>query len=123
MVGFEKVCLDEKPDLVVVAGDVNSTLACAVGCAKLRIASAHVEAGLRSFDMDMPEEVNRIVTDRLCDLLLTPSSDADENLRREGTAEDRIFRVGNVMIDTLLDHLPRARQTQSTGRLGVHPGQ
>ncbi len=123
MVGFEKVCAVEQPDLVVVAGDVNSTLACAIDCAKLRIPCAHVEAGLRSFDMDMPEEVNRIVTDRLCDILLTPSSDGDENLRREGTAEDRIFRVGNVMIDTLLDHLPRARQTQSRGKLGVHPGQ
>src|SRR5205823_4764049 len=111
MVGFEKVCLEEKPDLVVVAGDVNSTLACAVDCAKLRIACAHVEAGLRSFDMDMPEEVNRIVTDRLCDILLTPSPDGDENLRKEGTPEDRIFRVGNVMIDTLLDHLPKARKT------------
>jgi len=123
MVGFEKVCAVEQPDLVVVAGDVNSTLACAIDCAKLRIPCAHVEAGLRSFDMDMPEEVNRIVTDRLCDILLTPSSDGDENLRREGTAEERIFRVGNVMIDTLLDHLPRARQTQSRDRLGVHPGQ
>ena len=71
---------------MVVAGDVNSTLACAIDCAKLRIPCAHVEAGLRSFDLDMPEEVNRIVTDRLCDLLLTPSADGDENLLREGTA-------------------------------------
>src|SRR4051812_34199517 len=122
MVGFEKVCLDERPDLVVVAGDVNSTMACAIDCAKLRIPCAHVEAGLRSFDMEMPEEVNRIVTDRLCDLLLTPSRDADENLRREGTAEDRIFRVGNVMIDTLLNHLERARRTAAAARLGVEPG-
>ena len=122
MVGFEKVCLEEKPDLVVVAGDVNSTLACAVDCAKLRIACAHVEAGLRSFDMDMPEEVNRIVTDRLCDILLTPSPDGDENLRKEGTPEDRIFLVGNVMIDTLLDHLPKARKTDSLKKLGVEPG-
>jgi UDP-N-acetylglucosamine 2-epimerase (non-hydrolysing) len=122
MVGFEKVCLEKKPDLVVVAGDVNSTLACAVDCAKLRIACAHVEAGLRSFDMDMPEEVNRIVTDRLCDILLTPSPDGDENLRKEGTPEERIFRVGNVMIDTLIDHLAAARKTDSLSKLGVQRG-
>ncbi len=122
MVGFEKICLEERPDLVVVAGDVNSTLACAIDCAKLRIPCAHVEAGLRSFDLDMPEEVNRIVTDRLCDLLLTPSADGDENLLREGTPPERIFRVGNVMIDTLLEHLPRARATGSPARLGVDPG-
>jgi UDP-N-acetylglucosamine 2-epimerase (non-hydrolysing) len=122
MVGFEKVCLDERPDLVVVAGDVNSTMACAIDCAKLRVPCAHVEAGLRSFDLDMPEEVNRIVTDRLCEILLTPSPDGDENLRREGTPDERIFRVGNVMIDTLLAHLPRARATGSPRRLGVEAG-
>jgi UDP-N-acetylglucosamine 2-epimerase (non-hydrolysing) len=81
-----------------------------------------VEAGLRSFDLDMPEEVNRIVTDRLCEILLTPSSDGDENLRREGTPEDRIFLVGNVMIDTLREHLPRARATRSPAKLDVEPG-
>lgn len=123
MVGFEKVCQAERPDVVVVAGDVNSTLACAVDCAKLRIPCAHVEAGLRSFDLDMPEEVNRIVTDRLCEILLTPSADGDENLRREGTPAERIFRVGNVMIDTLREHLPRARATGSPARLGVAPGE
>ena len=122
MVGFESVCAAEKPDLVVVAGDVNSTLACAIDCAKLLIPYAHVEAGLRSFDMTMPEEVNRIVTDRLCDLLLTPSSDGDENLRREGVADERIFRVGNVMIDTLFDHLPRARKQGGAQKLGVDGG-
>jgi UDP-N-acetylglucosamine 2-epimerase (non-hydrolysing) len=122
LVGFEKVCTEQRPDLVVVAGDVNSTLACALDCAKLRIPCAHVEAGLRSFDLDMPEEVNRIVTDRLCEILLTPSADADENLRREGTTGDRIFRVGNVMIDTLREHLPRARATASVSRLGLEPG-
>src|SRR5437764_14586636 len=119
MTGFETVCFREKPDLVVVAGDVNSTLACAVDCAKLRIPCAHVEAGLRSFDMDMPEEVNRIVTDWLCDILLAPSPDGDENLRKEGTPENRIFRVGNVMIDTLLDHLPKARKTDALQKLGA----
>jgi UDP-N-acetylglucosamine 2-epimerase (non-hydrolysing) len=122
LVGFERVCLDEKPDLVVVAGDVNSTLACALDCAKLRIPCAHVEAGLRSFDMEMPEEVNRIVTDRLCEILLTPSPDADENLRQEGTDPSRIFRVGNVMIDTLLAHLPKARAAGPQARMGVEPG-
>jgi len=122
LVGFETVCLQARPDLVVVVGDVNSTLACAIDCAKLRIPCAHVEAGLRSFDMDMPEEVNRILTDRVCELLLTPSQDGDENLRREGTDPRRIFRVGNVMIDTLLELLPRARATGSPTRLGVEPG-
>ncbi len=122
LVGFEKVCLEEQPDLVVVAGDVNSTLACAIDCAKLRIPCAHVEAGLRSFDLDMPEEVNRIVTDRLCEILFTPSPDGDQNLLREGTDPSRIFRVGNVMIDTLLALLPRARATGSPARLGVVPG-
>jgi UDP-N-acetylglucosamine 2-epimerase (non-hydrolysing) len=122
MIAFEKVCLEERPDLVVVAGDVNSTLACAIDCAKLRIPCAHVEAGLRSFNLDMPEEVNRLVTDRLCDILFTPSPDADENLRREGTPEARIFRVGNLMIDTLLAHLARARSTGAPAKLGVEPG-
>jgi UDP-N-acetylglucosamine 2-epimerase (non-hydrolysing) len=122
MVAFEKVCLEERPDLVVVAGDVNSTLACAVVAAKGLIPCAHVEAGLRSFDRTMPEEINRIVTDRLAELLLTPSADADENLRKEGTPEARIFRVGNVMIDSLLAHLPQARATRSPERLGVQPG-
>jgi UDP-N-acetylglucosamine 2-epimerase (non-hydrolysing) len=122
MVGFERVCLEETPDMVVVAGDVNSTVACAIDCAKLLIPCAHVEAGLRSFDMRMPEEVNRIITDRICDLLLTPSRDGDENLRREGASEDRIFRVGNVMIDTLFRHLPRAREAAGLARLGVTPG-
>jgi UDP-N-acetylglucosamine 2-epimerase (non-hydrolysing) len=123
MIGFERVCLEEKPDLVVVAGDVNSTMACAIDCAKLRIPCAHVEAGLRSFDLDMPEEVNRIITDRICDILLTPSSDGDDNLRKEGTPEERIFRVGNVMIDTLREHLPRAKATGSAAKLGVRPGE
>jgi UDP-N-acetylglucosamine 2-epimerase (non-hydrolysing) len=122
LVGFERVCLDEKPDLVVVAGDVNSTLACALDCAKLCIPCAHVEAGLRSFDMEMPEEVNRIVTDRLCEILFTPSPDADENLRQEGTDPSRIFRVGNVMIDTLLVHLPKARAAGPQARMGIEPG-
>lgn len=122
MVGFEKICQDHRPELVVVAGDVNSTMACAIDAAKLQIPCAHIEAGLRSFDLRMPEEINRIVTDRLCELLLTPSADGDDNLRREGTPEERIHRVGNVMIDTLLEHLPRARATSILSRLELNAG-
>jgi UDP-N-acetylglucosamine 2-epimerase (non-hydrolysing) len=122
MVGFEQLCLEEKPDLVVVAGDVNSTMACAIDCAKLQIPCAHVEAGLRSFDLAMPEEINRIVTDRLCEILLTPSPDGDENLLAEGTQPERIFRVGNVMIDSLRAHLPRAQAAGAPQKLGVQPG-
>lgn len=119
MVEFEKVLLRERPDLVVVAGDVNSTVACALDAAKLHIPCAHIEAGLRSNDWAMPEEVNRVVTDRLCHLLLTPSPDGDENLLREGTPPERIFRVGNVMIDSLLANLPRARATRAAEAYGV----
>ncbi len=101
LVRFEEVCLREKPDLVLVVGDVNSTMACALVAAKLGIGIGHVEAGLRSFDRTMPEEINRIVTDALADLLFTPSEDADENLLREGVAAGKIKRVGNIMIDSL----------------------
>jgi len=100
MVAYEKVCLEQqRPDWVVVVGDVNSTLACGLVAAKLCIPLAHLEAGLRSRDRTMPEEINRIVTDALADLLWTPSPDGDDNLRAEGIAEDKIDRVGNVMID------------------------
>src|SRR5438067_10388218 len=108
MVEFEKVCLAEKPDLVVVVGDVNSTMACTIVAAKLRIPVAHVEAGLRSFDRAMPEEINRLVTDALSDLLFTTSRDADGNLKREGADPAKIHFVGNVMIDTLLKHRQKA---------------
>lgn len=101
MMAFEPVVIDEKPDLVVVVGDVNSTVACAMVAAKLNVTVAHVEAGLRSYDRSMPEEINRLITDAISDVLLTPSRDADENLRQEGTAENRIHFVGNVMIDSL----------------------
>src|SRR6478735_5320814 len=104
MMAFEEVCLAEKPDLVVVVGDVNSTMAASLVAAKLVIPLAHDEAGLRSRDRSMPEEVNRIVTDRLADLLLTPSRDADNNLLAEGTPPEKIHLVGNVMIDTLRRH-------------------
>ena len=107
---FEPVILGYKPDMVLVYGDVNSTVAAALVCAKLGIRIAHVEAGLRSFDRKMPEEVNRLVTDQLSDFLFTPSSDADENLKREGIAEEKICLVGNVMIDTLVQFLPKAEE-------------
>lgn len=117
MIEFEKAVRVEEPDLVVVVGDVNSTLACSIVAAKERIPVAHVEAGLRSFDRAMPEEINRIVTDRLSDLLLTPSPDGDRNLEREGVPPDRIHRVGNIMIDSLTDHLDRARSSEILARL------
>jgi UDP-N-acetylglucosamine 2-epimerase (non-hydrolysing) len=119
MVAFEKVVAAHRPALVVVAGDVNSTLACAIVAAKACVPVAHVEAGLRSFDRTMPEEINRIVTDRLTDLYLTPSPDADENLLREGCSRAAIVRVGNLMVDSLLSNLARARQAGALARHGV----
>ncbi len=101
MIAFEKVLLEEKPDWVVVVGDVNATLACSVTAKKLNIKVCHIEAGLRSGDMGMPEEINRLVTDRLSDLLLTPDRISNENLRKEGVFEEKIKFVGNIMIDTL----------------------
>jgi UDP-N-acetylglucosamine 2-epimerase (non-hydrolysing) len=121
MVEFEKVAERRKPDLVVVVGDVNSTLACSVVSAKMGIPVAHVEAGLRSFDWTMPEEINRIVTDRLSEILLTPSPDADENLRREGVPPERIHRVGNIMIDALVAHLAKAERSDVLARFGLRP--
>jgi len=119
MQAFEPVVLKEKPDWVVVVGDVNSTLACALVCAKLNIKVAHVEAGLRSRDRSMPEEINRLLTDQIADLLLTPSRDADENLRAEGVPEERIRFVGNVMIDSLTSQSERARQSSILVDLGL----
>ncbi|MGD0910102.1 MAG: UDP-N-acetylglucosamine 2-epimerase (non-hydrolyzing) [Candidatus Acidiferrales bacterium] len=107
---FEPVVLARQPDTVLVYGDVNSTVAATLVCAKLGIRVAHVEAGLRSYDRTMPEEINRLVTDQLADMLFTPSSDGDENLAREGVAKEKIFLVGNVMIDTLVRFLPQAEQ-------------
>ncbi len=101
MIAFEKVCLEERPDWVVVVGDVNATLACSVTAKKLNIKVCHIEAGLRSGDMTMPEEINRLVTDRLSDLLLVPDKLSAENLRKEGVPEEKIQFVGNIMIDTL----------------------
>ena len=119
---FEPVVLDERPDWVLVYGDVNSTAAAALVCAKLGTRLAHVEAGLRSRDRTMPEEINRLVTDRLADLLLTPSRDGDANLLAEGVEADRIVFVGNVMIDTLLHALPAARASGFRESLGVTEG-
>lgn len=109
---FEPVVLNEKPDWVLVVGDVNSTIACALVCVKLGIKVAHVEAGLRSRDRTMPEEINRLLTDQIADLLFTPSHDADENLLAEGIPQERISFVGNVMIDSLFKNLERARESK-----------
>ncbi|MCA1593693.1 MAG: UDP-N-acetylglucosamine 2-epimerase (non-hydrolyzing) [Acidobacteria bacterium] len=116
---FEPVVLREKPDWVLVVGDVNSTLACALVCAKLLVKVAHVEAGLRSRDRTMPEEINRLLTDQIADLLLTPSRDADANLLAEGIPAKRIRLVGNVMIDSLFKQLERAAGSKVRKELGV----
>ncbi len=110
MIRIEPVLESLRPDWLLVYGDVNSTVAAALVCAKLRVPFAHVEAGLRSRDRAMPEEINRIVTDQLADLLFTPSSDGDENLAAEGVPRERVHLVGNVMIDTLVRLLPLARE-------------
>lgn len=110
MIQMEEVLLTRRPDLLLVYGDVNSTIAAALVCAKLSIRLGHVEAGLRSFDRTMPEEINRLLTDQLADLLFTPSADGDENLLREGIAPEKIHLVGNVMIDTLVRLLPAAEE-------------
>jgi len=112
MIEFEKILFEEEPDLVIVVGDVNSTLACALASVKLDIQVAHVEAGLRSFDRMMPEEINRLLTDAISDYLFTPSPDANENLKREGISEDKIFLVGDVMVDSLLFNLDKAEKSK-----------
>ena len=122
MVAFEPLLDEVAPDVVVVVGDVNSTMACALVAAKAGALVAHVEAGLRSRDWAMPEEVNRVVTDRVSDYLLAPSPDAVDNLRAEGFRPDQVHLVGNVMIDTLLDNLERARARPVLDDLGVSAG-
>jgi UDP-N-acetylglucosamine 2-epimerase (non-hydrolysing) len=119
---FEPVCVEVRPDVVLVYGDVNSTVAAALVTAKLGFRVAHVEAGLRSRDWTMPEEINRVVTDRLADLLFAPSRDGVENLRAEGVPADRIHLVGNIMIDTLVGLLPRARAAATAERLHLAGG-
>ena len=114
MVRFEERVLDYRPDLVLVYGDVNSTMAASIVCSKLGIPIAHVEAGLRAFDRSMPEEVNRLLTDQIADMLFVPSEDGVENLRREGIADEKIHLVGNVMIDTLVRLLPKADASWNT---------
>ncbi len=121
MLGFEPVLLEYRPDVVIVVGDVNSTLACTLVTVKLGVPVAHVEAGLRSFDRTMPEEINRLCTDALADVLFTPSEDGDANLLREGIPPERIHRVGNVMVDSLLAALPLARSRSTVGDLGLDP--
>ena len=119
MIEFEKILLEERPHLVVVVGDVNSTLACSITSVKLHVPVAHVEAGLRSFDRTMPEEINRIVTDSLSTILFTTCEDANLNLRKEGAREDGIHFVGNVMIDSLQRHVEVARKSDILSRLSL----
>jgi len=123
MTSFEPLVDEVRPEVVIVVGDVNSTVACALVAAKAGSRVAHVEAGLRSRDWSMPEEVNRVATDRVSDYLLAPSPDAVENLRAEGYREDQIHLVGNVMIDTLLANLERARASDVLGRYGLARGE
>jgi UDP-N-acetylglucosamine 2-epimerase (non-hydrolysing) len=115
MTRFEPIVLERKPDMVLVYGDVNSTVAAALVCSKLLIQVGHVEAGLRSRDRAMPEEINRLVTDQLADILFTPSSDGDENLAREGVPSSKVHMVGNVMIDSLVRLLPAAIKKDLNG--------
>jgi UDP-N-acetylglucosamine 2-epimerase (non-hydrolysing) len=122
MLRFQEWLDKDRPDLVIVYGDINSTMAASIVCSKLGIPVAHVEAGLRSFDRSMPEEINRLVTDRIANLLLTPSVDGNQNLIREGVEENKIHLVGNTMIDTLVSLLPKARMLSMTQDLGPWRG-
>jgi UDP-N-acetylglucosamine 2-epimerase (non-hydrolysing) len=119
MIEFERVLVDEKPDLVVVVGDVNSTLAAALAAVKLHIPVTHVEAGLRSYDRTMPEEINRLLTDHISDYLFTTSKYDDVNLRKEGISSSKIFRVGNIMVDSLLHCKDIAARRDTVTRLGL----
>jgi len=123
MIDFEAAIRDIAPDLVVVVGDVNSTIACGLVAAKLGIALAHVEAGLRSFDRSMPEEINRVLTDQISDYLFTTEASALENLRREGIDESKVHFVGNVMIDTLETHREQAAGRDTLERLNLTEGE
>jgi UDP-N-acetylglucosamine 2-epimerase (non-hydrolysing) len=119
MIEYEKACLASRPDWIVVVGDVNSTLACALVGAKLLIPVAHLEAGLRSGDRRMPEEINRLATDAICDLLWTPSADGDEHLAREGVPAAKVERVGNIMIDSFELLAPKIRAAGVPAKLGL----
>ncbi len=122
MTRFEEVALEVRPDWVVVFGDVNSTLACALVCAKERIPLAHVEAGLRSFDKTMPEEINRLLTDQVADLLFVSEPAGVDNLFREGVEKEKVFLVGNIMIDALIQFMERADSSSVLKKLGLNPG-
>jgi UDP-N-acetylglucosamine 2-epimerase (non-hydrolysing) len=122
MTAFEKVLLQEKPDWIIVVGDVNSTLACSLVASKMNVKVAHVEAGLRSFDRAMPEEINRIVTDNLSDALFVSEQSGLVNLKKDNIAKSKIFFVGNVMIDTLLYQMPRIDQSKILSQLNLLPG-
>lgn len=122
MVRYEKILLEQRSDLCVVVGDVTSTMACSIVARKLGVPVAHVEGGIRSGDWTMPEEINRVVTDSIADWFFTTSETANENLRRSGVTDDRIFFVGNTMIDTLLKQLPHLRPPVFWGELGLKPG-
>lgn len=119
MMRYEKILMENKSDVCVVVGDVNSTMACAIVARKLGVPVAHIEGGIRSGDWSMPEEINRVVTDSITNWFFTTSATANENLRRSGVAEDRIFFVGNTMIDTLLKHIPLLRPPQFWNELGL----
>jgi UDP-N-acetylglucosamine 2-epimerase (non-hydrolysing) len=121
MVEFEKILISEKPELIIVAGDVNSTIACSLVASKLNIKIAHIEAGLRSFDRTMPEEINRILTDSISDFLFVTEESGLKNLKREGIPGSKIFFVGNVMIDSLIYHLPKAGESGIMKKLGLEP--
>jgi UDP-N-acetylglucosamine 2-epimerase (non-hydrolysing) len=121
MAAFEPVLTDQSVDMVLVVGDVNSTIACALVASKLGVPIAHVEAGLRSFDRTMPEEINRVLTDQIADLLFITEESASDNLTREGVDPAKVHFVGNVMIDTLLAHRERARTTGVHASLGLQP--
>ena len=123
LIGVERVLMDERPDVVCVGGDVNSTLAAALAAAKLQVPVAHVEAGLRSFDGTMPEEINRVLTDRLSSLLFTHSPEAADNLEREGIAAGRVHFVGNTMIDSLRSYERPARERAGWAGLGLEQGE
>jgi UDP-N-acetylglucosamine 2-epimerase (non-hydrolysing) len=122
MIAYEQLLVGSRPDLVVVVGDVNSTVACTLAAVKLGVKTAHLEAGLRSFDRTMPEEINRIVTDSIADILWTPSPDGDENLLREGIAPEKIERVGNIMIDSLEMMRPRVMAENALAKYGLKNG-
>lgn len=126
MIEFEELLFKEKPDLVVVVGDVNSTIACALATIKFRCSIhsmnpliAHIEAGLRSFDRSMPEEINRVLTDAISDMLFTPSPDADENLKKEGIPGEKIYLVGDIMVDSLIANKEKAKSSDILERLGL----